>query len=279
MRTERNARMVGQGNNALASSVVLVCRKRLASAEIISRRQFQRELRDHMPDALEAMIGCKDGSAAIAPVDLAQAAIGPGMAIFSKYKSILESDGSQMRVHDALKLINKAITDYLSPESGDSDSDTRFCNDWFEQYGWSDGPFGEADLLSRAKGTSVDGVKQAGVIMSGGGKVRLLKWQDYPTDWDPRLDSRTPTWEACHHLIRVLKNLGKAAAGQLLAKMPEQSDPIYQLAYYLYTLCERKKWAEDARAYNELITAWSSILATSFEVGHSGSQSAFELEA
>ncbi len=268
MRTELGNRMISSGTNALASSIVLVCRKRKADAETVSRREFQRELRSTMPEALETMIGGESGRSPIAPVDLAQAAIGPGMAIFSQYAAVLNQDGSTMNVHDALIMINREITDYLNPDSGNFDADTLFCSNWFDQYGWATGVFGEADTLARAKGTSVDGVRDAGIIESGGGKVRLLKWQEYPSDWDPTADNRTPIWEACHHLIRALNQQGESAAGALLARMPERGEPIRQLAYHLYTLCERKKWAEEARAYNELISAWSAIVAASLESGH-----------
>lgn len=278
VRTEKEGRSIGNGSNALASSVVLVCKKREIEAESISRREFQRELRDQMPDALEAMIGGETGVTPIAPVDLAQAAIGPGMAIYSKYAAVLNQDGSKMSVHDALILINRAITDYLNPDSGNFDADTLFCDDWFSQYGWGEGQFGEADTLARAKGTSVDGVRDAGVIEAGGGKVRLLKWSEYPQDWDPKTDSRTPIWEACHQMIRVLNQQGESEAGSLLARMPERGEPIRQLAYHLYTLCERKKWAEEARAYNELIGSWHAIVSASHEVGHKGTQSELGLD-
>ena len=273
VRTEKVGRVIGNGTNALASSVVLVCKKRSLEAESISRREFQRELREKMPDALEAMIGGETGTTPIAPVDLAQAAIGPGMAIYSRYEAVLNQDGTKMSVHEALILINRAITDYLNPESGNFDSDTLFCDDWFSQFGWGEGQFGIADTLARAKGTSVDGVRDAGVIEAGGGNVRLLKWSEYPQDWDPSSDSRTPIWEACHQMIRVLNQQGESESGALLAKMPERGEPIRQLAYHLYTLCERKKWAEEARAYNELIGSWHAIVAASHDVGHSGTQS------
>ncbi|CZF77174.1 hypothetical protein GCE9029_00052 [Grimontia celer] len=278
MRTELANRMIGSGANALASSVVLVCKKREIGAESVSRRQFQRELREEMPDALEAMIGGTTGSSPIAPVDLAQAAIGPGMAIFSKYEAVLNQDGSKMSVHDALILINRAITDYLNPDSGNFDNDTLFCDSWFSQYGWGQGQFGEADTLARAKGTSVDGVRDAGVVESGGGKVRLLKWSEYPTDWDPKGDSRIPVWEACHQMIRVLNQKGEAEAGALLARMPDLGEQVRQLAYHLYTLCERKKWAEEARAYNELIGSWHAIVTASNEVGHRGEQHGLDFD-
>ncbi|MCD1629465.1 DUF1156 domain-containing protein [Marinobacter shengliensis] len=272
VRTEKQGRTIGNGANALASSIVLVCRKRETNAESISRRDFQRQLREEMPEALETMIGGQTGQTPIAPVDLAQAAIGPGMAIYSKYEAVLNQDGTRMSVHDALVLINRAITEYLSPDSGSFDADTQFCSSWFEQYGWSAGQFGEADTLARAKGTSVDGVKASGVAESGSGKVRLLKWSEYESDWDPSKDDRTPIWEACHQMIRRLNNSGESVAGELLAKMPEKGEAIRQLAYHLYTLCERKKWAEEARAYNELIGSWHAIVAASHDLGHKGEQ-------
>ena len=272
MRTEMGTRMVSSGTNALASSIVLVCQKRDQDAETISRRQFQKELREHMPEALETMIGGVEGSTPIAPVDLAQAAIGPGMGIFSQYQAVLNQDGSPMSVHDALILINREITDYLSPDSGNFDNDTLFCSSWFDQYSWNAGPFGEADTLSRAKGTTVNGVRNAGVIESGGGKVKLLKWDNYPDGWDPQTDERMPVWEALHHMIRALNTKGEVDAGSLLARMPEKGEHIRQLAYHLYTLCERKKWTEEARAYNELITSWHGIVSSSHDVGHRGTQ-------
>lgn len=278
IRTERGARSRARDSNALASSIVLVCHRRETSAISVSRREFQRRLREEMPAALETMIGGQTGQTPIAPVDLAQSAIGPGMAIFSRYEAVLNQDGSSMGVHDALILINRSITEYLSPDSGNFDADTQFCASWFDQYGWSTGPFGEAETLTRAKGTSVDGVQEAGVVESGGGKVRLLKWADYKADWDPITDNRTPVWEACHQMIRSLNNQGESAAGTLLAKMPEKGESIRQLAYHLYTLCERKKWAEEARAYNELIGSWHAIVAASHEVGHSGSQTELGLD-
>lgn len=267
VRTEREARAIGIGSNALASSIVLVCRKRSEEAETISRREFQKELKDEMPDALEAMIGGKDGASPIAPVDLAQAAIGPGMGIYSKYKEVLNQDGSVMSVHDALIMINKAVDEYFGDAEGELDEDTRFAIDWFMQYGFSNGTFGEADTLSRAKGTSVDLVKDAGIIESGQGKVKLLKWEEYPINWDPTKDNRTPVWEATHHMIRVLNQKGENDAGYLLSKMPQRTESIRQLAYRLYTLCERKGRAEEARAYNELIGSWHSIVEASYASG------------
>ncbi len=272
MRTERDARSIGIGSNALASSIVLVCRTRDPSAATVSRRDFLRELKEELGEAVEVMIGGMEGISPVAPVDLAQAVIGPGMAIFSKYAAVLEADGSSMTVHTALTLINRMLV-----EGDDFDADTQFCLGWFDEQGWGVGQFGQADVMARAKGTSVDGVKAAGVVESGGGKVRLLKPSEYPADWAPEQDNRTPVWEALHQMIRALQDEGEAEAGALLAHMPERSEPIRKLAYRLYTLCERKGWAEEARGYNELITSWHGIESASHEAGRFGSQATLDV--
>ncbi len=263
IRTEGAGRIIATGRNALASSIVLVCRKRDPNAPAIPRRQFLRELKEELPEALETMIGGKEGATAIAPVDLAQAAIGPGMAIYSRYSGILEADGSKMSVRDALIQINKVIDEFFNEAEGEMDSDTRFCIDWFMQYGFKADAFGQADVLARAKGTTVDGLAQAGVVEAKGGKVRLLKFNEYEEDWDPAKDQRTPTWEALHQLIRALRSGGESEAGKLLGKMTERTESIRQLAYRLFTLCERKGWAEEARAYNELIASWYGTVEAS----------------
>ncbi|TVM14217.1 hypothetical protein DPQ33_17640 [Oceanidesulfovibrio indonesiensis] len=259
IRTERS-RGLKSSVNALASSIVLVCRKRGIEAPSIPRRQFLRELKEELPEALDAMIGGKKGASPIAPVDLAQASIGPGMAIFSRHSGVIEADGSKMSVHDALIQINKVIDEFFNEAEGDMDSDTRFCIDWFMQYGFKEAEYGQADVLARAKGTTVEGLAVAGVVETGGGKVRLLKFEEYPENWDPEKDTRTPTWEALHQLIRALRSGGEAEAGLLLKKMAERTESIRQLAYRLYTLCERKGWAEEARAYNELIASWHGTI-------------------
>jgi putative DNA methylase len=272
MRTEMKQRMVGLGANALASNIVLVCRKRASDAASISRRDFLRELKDELGEAVDVMIGGSEGLSPVAPVDLAQAVIGPGMAIFSKYSAVLEADGSPMTVHSALTLINKMLTE----GSDDFDADTQFCLGWFDEQGWAAGDFGKADVLARAKGTYVDHVREAGVVEAVSGKVRLLRPVEYPSDWSPDHDNNTPVWEALHQLIRALKATGEVAAGELLAGMPQRADPIRNLAYRLYTLCERKGWAEDARAYNELISSWAGIEVAANEKGHYGSQMSIE---
>lgn len=254
MRTEKEGRSTQNGVNALASSIILVCRKRPDDAPSVSRRDFLRELNGVLPEALDEMTkGSGDDRSPVAPVDLSQAIIGPGMAVFSKYAAVLEADGSPMTVRIALQLINRFLAE------DDFDPDTQFCLAWFQQYGWKEGRFGDADTLSRAKGTSVDGVKAAGVVESGGNIVRLRKWSEYPIDWDPRTDTRNPVWETLHHLIRALKQDGETGAGRLLGAVKGKAEAARQLAYRLYTLCERQGWAEDARAYNELITSWTGI--------------------
>ncbi|WP_028873819.1 DUF1156 domain-containing protein [Tepidiphilus margaritifer] len=259
MRTEYTGNLKGNVN-ALASSIVLVCRSRPADAPVVSRREFLRELNATLPEALEAMT--RGGvHSPVAPVDLSQAIIGPGMAIFSQYAAVLEADGTPMSVRTALALINRFLAE------DDFDHDTQFCLHWFEQHGWASGKYGEADVLARAKGTSVDGLVAAGVVESARGELRLLKWHELPADWSPEHDTRVPVWEALHQLIRALNQEGEAAAGRLLARMPERADPVRTLAYRLYTLCERKGWAEEARAYNELVTAWSEIERAAGEVG------------
>lgn len=240
--------------NALASSIVLVCRPRLPHAKVISRRDFIRELNQVLPESLDEMTRGVGGELSpVAPVDLSQAVIGPGMAVFTKYAAVLEADGQPMSIKSALQLINRFLAE------DDFDADTQFCLHWFEQYGWETGKFGEADVLARSKGTSVDGVKQAGVLHAAGGNVRLLKWAEYPSDWDPQSDQRLPTWEVLHQLIRVFNTDGETGAAAVFAAAQSKVEAARQLAYRLYTLCERKNWAEDARAYNEVVTSWSGI--------------------
>jgi putative DNA methylase len=257
MRTELGNKIgmvSGAGANMLASSIILVCRPRAAGAGSISRRQFVRQLNETLPLALDAMTREAEGlHSPVAPVDLSQAIIGPGMAIFSRYDAVLEADGTPMSVKTALQLINRFLAE------DDFDPDTQFCLHWFDQHGWESGKFGEADTLARAKGTTVDGVKHAGVIESGGGNVRLLRWKDYPAGWDPTRDARLPIWEALHQLIRAYRTRGDSGAASVLAAVASKAEAARQLAYRLYTLCERKNWSEDARAYNEVVTGWSGI--------------------
>ncbi len=271
VRTERSGGLRERQRNSLASSIVLVCRKRHADAPSISRREFIRELNGALPEALDGMTkGFGDERSPVAPVDLSQAIIGPGMAVFSKYSAVLEADGSPMSVCTALQLINRFLAE------DDFDADTQFCLHWFEQYGWNAGKFGEADTLARAKGTSVEGVKQAGVLHAAGGNVRLLRWAEYAGDWDPQADQRLPVWEVLHQLIRVFSTAGEAGAGRVYSAVQSKAEAARQLAYRLYTLCERKGWAEDARAYNEVVTSWSGIESTAAAEPSTTQRSLFE---
>lgn len=254
MRTERAERSVSLGTNSLASSIILVCRPQKENSGTISRRQFVRQLNEALPLALDAMIRESEGlHSPVAPVDLSQAIIGPGMAIFSRYDAILEADGTSMSVRTALQLINRFLAE------DDFDSDTQFCLHWFEQHGWEKGRFGEADTLARAKGTSVEGVKLAGVIESGAGNVRLLRWRELDPEWDPSRDPRIPVWQLLHQLILAYQTEGDSGAARLYGNVIGKTEAARQLAYRLYTLCERRNWAEDARAYNEVVTGWSGI--------------------
>jgi putative DNA methylase len=261
MRTEGDNRQRGIGSNALASSIVLVCRPRTKGLGTIGRRQMIRMLNETLPLALDAMTRESEGlHSPVAPVDLSQAIIGPGMAIFSRYDAVLEADGKPMTVRTALQLINRFLAE------DDFDADTQFCLHWFEQHGWETGKFGEADTLARAKGTAVAGVQQSGVIESGAGDVRLLKWKEYPAEWEPAADARLPIWEALHQLIRAYNTEGDSGAALVLKGVEAKAEAARQLAYRLYTLCERRGWAEDARAYNEVVSGWSGIESAAAKV-------------
>jgi putative DNA methylase len=260
MRTEKQGRSIGNGTNSLASSIILVCRRRDADAPTISRREFLRELHSVLPDALVDMT--RGGvNSPVAPVDLSQSIIGPGMGIFSKYKAVLEADGTPMTVRSAMQLINRFLAD------DDFDPETQFCLQWFETNYWKAGLYGVADVAARAKGTSADALFRSGVLNSGGGEVQLLRWSELPTDWKPDRDKKVPVWEALHYLIRNLNMHGEQSAGSLLAEMSAVSGPVRTLAYRLYTLCERKGLVEDARPYNELIGAWAAIEVVADEIG------------
>jgi len=268
MRTERGGRMISVGTNALASSIVLVCRPRPEDAPITSRREFVNALRQELPAALREM-----QSGNIAPVDLAQASIGPGMAVYSRYSKVLEPNGDRLTVRTALQIINHELDAYLAEQEGYIDADSRFAVSWFEQFGFKEGPFGQADVLARAKNTSVEGLVSAGVLESGAGKVRLLHWQELDAGWDPTTDKRLTTWEATHHLIERLNTYGEEGAAQLLAKMPaDLAAEARQLAYRLYSICERKGWAELARDYNALVISWSASQERAREFKYEQSQ-------
>jgi putative DNA methylase len=339
MRTEREARSRGIDSNALASSIVLVCRPRPANAPTATRRQFLDELKREMPEALRYLQGLGPrasgphadgivprqheaagtaalpgvqglgprasgpheeqeaagtaalpgvqglgprasgpheeqeaagtaalpgvvGTAAlpgIAPVDLAQAAIGPGMAVYTRYARVIDVEGKALTVRDALALINQTLDEVLAEQEGDFDADTRFAIAWFEQHGFEEGEFGVAETLSKAKNTSVRGLEEAGILVSRRGRVRLLKPGELPADWDPSRDTRLTHWEVVHQLIRVLESGGEVGAAELLKRLGARADVARELAYRLYTICERKKRAQEALSYNALVQSWPEI--------------------
>lgn len=255
IRTERSVRSVAIGTNALASSVVLACVPRTKDASLATRREFITALKQELAEALRLL-----QSGSIAPVDLAQAAIGPGMAIFSRYAKVVESDGKPMTVRTALTLINQVLDEVLAEQEGEFDSDTRWAVAWFEQFGMEAGPYGVAETLSKAKNTSVQGLVEAGVVTSRGGKVQLLGWEKLSDDWDPVTDSRLTEWEAVQYLIRALDRHGETGAADLLRKLgSDYGERARDLAYRLYAICERKGWSGEALAYNSLVIAWPEI--------------------
>jgi len=253
MRTEMKARQVAASTNALASSIALVCRRRTLDAPSVSRREFLSALKAELPMALAHL---QAGN--IAPVDLAQAAIGPGMAVFTRYSQVVDAEGQPLTVRAALALINQVLDEALAEQEGDFDADTRWALAWFEQSGFAEGEYGVAEQLSKSKNTAVGGLVDAGIIKSGRGKVRLLKPVELPDDWDPATDTRLTVWEMVHHLVRVL-NKGETAAAELVAKLGSKTEVARELCYRLYTLCERKKRANEAMAYNALVQSWPEI--------------------
>jgi len=260
--------------NALASSIILVCRTRAVHSAITTRRDFLNSLKSELPESLRTL---QQGN--IAPVDLAQSAIGPGMAVFSRYSKVLEADGTLMRVRSALALINQVLDEYLTEQEGEYDVDTRWALAWFEQHGMEEGPFGVAETLSKAKNSAVDGLVEAGIIVSKVGKVRILRRGELPEDWDPAADKRLTVWEVTQHLIRALVDKGsEEAAADLLRKVGALGDVARELAYRLYTICDRKKWAQEALAYNSLVVAWRELvkLAGQKEVSRPSQQELFQ---
>lgn len=260
MRTELANRMRGMESNALATSVVLVCQRRMETALTLSRNDFRRQLRQELPQALKEL-----EHANIAPVDVAQAAIGPGMAIYSSAKAVLNPDDSPMSVREALIEINAALDEYLSQDEGELDADSRFAVTFFESYGYKERDFGDAEGLAKARNLSVAGVADAGILRSVAGKVRLLPRAELPEDWDPASDKRLCVWEATQQLIKRLEADGEDKAAELLLQLKKVSGHgdlaanCRALAYRLYNHCEKSKQAEEARAYNGLVIAWPEL--------------------
>ena len=263
IRTEMGNRTISMGTNALASSIVLVCRPRTKDAKASTRRDFVIALKAEFPKALREL-----QFANIAPVDLAQAAIGPGMAVYSRYSKVLESSGERLTVRTALALINRVLDEVMAEQEGDYDADTRWSLKWFEQFAQEDGPFGDANTLATAMSIGINGLVETGIVQAKAGKVRLLKRTElmngYPETWDPATDTDIVHWEVCQYLIHALDTKGEAGAAALLrrinARYPGAAETARELAYRLYTICERKKWAQEAMAYNSLIVAWPEIV-------------------
>jgi putative DNA methylase len=256
MRTERAARSTGIGTNALASSIILICRSRRQRDSVITtRRQFVTALKSELPKALAHLQRSN-----IAPVDLAQSAIGPGMAIYTRYARVLDATGQTLSVRNALSLINQTLDEVLAEQEGDFDSDSRWAVTWFGEYGFDEGEYGVAETLSKAKDTSIAGLADAGILISGRGKVRLLRPTELPEEWDPSKDKRLTTWEMVHHLIHMLEAKGESGAAELVTKLGAGAEQARELAYRLYSICDRKKWAQEAMAYNSLVIAWPEII-------------------
>jgi len=264
IRTERGARSIGIGTNALASSIILVCRPCAADAPTATRREFVNALKAELPEALAHL---QRGN--IAPVDLAQAAIGPGMAVYTRYAKVLDAEGKPISVRAALALINQTLDESLAEQEGDFDADSRWALTWFEQSGFAEGEYGVAEQLSKSKNTSVDGMVKAGIVASKSGKVRLLKPAELPKNWDPEDDERLTVWEMVHQLVRALEQ-GESVAAELVSKIGSKAETARELAYRLYVICERKKRTQDALSYNGLVQSWPEIIRLASEKGKGG---------
>jgi len=255
IRTERDTGLKS-GMNVLASSVVLVCRKRASDAQSITRSEFVRSLTRELPSALVEL-----QAASIPPADMPQSAIGPGMGVFSRYKAVLEADDSPMTVKTALQLINTELDEYLGGIQGEFDADTRFAITWFEQNGMGKGDYGAADNLARARGISVDSAKHAGIVESQAGKVRILKRDELLEDWEPNSDTHLTIWECLQYLVQKHEKYGIAyETALLLKKIGDKADAAKDLAYCLYDICANKRQdAKEATAYNALIADWTEL--------------------
>jgi putative DNA methylase len=255
IRTERDQGLK-TGSNVLASSIVLVCRRRDVSAPTITRADYLRALRREMPAALAEI-----RRAGVGPTDIQQAAIGPGIGIFSRNSQVLNTDGTPMLVRDALKLINQVHEEVASTTDADYDSETRFALDWFAAKGFEKGRAGDAIVMTNAVDVSLDGMNAAGFFLADGGVARLLKREELPDDWDPAGDNRATVWEACQHLIKRLRaeDGGIDAAAALYNRLGSRAEPAHALARRLYDICEQKQWATEGYVYNQLHQEWDTI--------------------
>ena len=252
MRTEMAVRAIASGTNALASSIVLVCRKREEAARNVTRREFINALHREMRPALEKL-----QSANIAPVDLAQSAIGPGIGVFSRYKSGLEADGKPLTVRAALQIINQELDAFYHEQEGELDAKSRFCVDLFSQYAFNLFDFGDADILARARNTSVQALVNEGVMEAAKGDARLKTREEIPTRIDANEDC---CWKITQQLARAMEVGGIQETAKVLVQLRGAiGENAKALAYRLYTICERKNWAQEGFSYNNLIVAWTDI--------------------
>jgi len=255
LRTERPSG-VKKGSNSLATSVLLVCRPSPAGAPVTDVANFRRALRDELRRALRLL---QQGD--IAPVDLAQAAIGPGMAVFTSFSRIVKADGKAMSVRSALEMINQVVDEKLKGAESDFDVDTRWAITWFEEYGFGNGPYGRAEQLSKSRNTSISGLAQAGVIAAGAGRTRLLRRKELDARWDPGADNRLIVWKTTQHLIRAVEDDGESAAAALIAVLGTGCAELSkELARRLHEICQRKGWAHEAASLNGLVAAWPELL-------------------
>ena len=264
VRTELPNRTRGLGANALASSIVLVCRKRPAHASVLTRREFMARLRVELPGALKKI---REGG--VGPVDMAQAAIGPGMGIFTAASSVLEPDDTPMSVRAAIALINQVRDEISGEEASGYDRETRFCIDWFEAFGTDAGSAGDAITMAQAYDIGIDDLQTAGVLSTHAGKARLLRRSELPDDWNPRADKRLTDWECAQHLARVMESPdgGMEAAARLYSAMgAERGDNARMLAYRLYDICERTNRAAEAQVWNALAQEWPALDAALIRV-------------
>jgi putative DNA methylase len=262
IRTEMKGRVRDRGNsNALASSIVLVCRKRQKNAETITRREFISLLKVELPRALKYL---QAGN--IAPVDLAQASIGPGMAVYTRYNKVIDSNAQPVTVRAALALINQTLDESLAEQEGDFDADTRWAITWFEQLGFDEGEFGLAEQLSKSKNISITGLEESGILTSKARKVRLLRPAELEVNWKPNAENRLSIWEIVHQLIRVLEDSGEESTAKLLSKIGSRAEIARELCYRLYILCVQKKRSSEANSYNGLVQSWPEIIRLSREI-------------
>ncbi|WP_295038386.1 DUF1156 domain-containing protein [Sulfitobacter sp.] len=276
LRTEMANRMIASGTNALANSVVLVCRNKEATADTITRAEFIRTLKRELPPAITEL-----QAANVSPADMPQSAIGPGMGVFSRYAAVLEADDSPMMVKTALQLINSQLDEYLNDLHGEFDAETRFTATWFQQHGFDKGDYGSANSIATARGISVESVKHAGIVESSAGSVRIFKRDEIDPEWDPETDDHFTIWEACQHLIRTLENDGEYAAAELLKKIgSDRAETVKDLAYYLYDVCGNKRQdAKEATSYNGLIAVWTDLtrLAATIHVSDKNRQTRMDI--